>query len=157
MNGTTRLARVPVESVGCRAEVRPLNEPEDPTRETAPEEEHTPRLWRADGWIAKVIKNIDDQGIILGASDSGRFAGRQTWGWAVLGRGFGAGVRGDDTTFDPRETANRRTFPWAFGDALASSMARISSAGDRFLDGEAGLRTSLAASPGARLGAFAQP
>jgi hypothetical protein len=39
-----------------------LNEPEDPTRETAPEEEHTPRLWRADGWIAKVIKNIDDDG-----------------------------------------------------------------------------------------------
>lgn len=39
-----------------------MNEPEDPTRETAAEEEHGARLWRADGWIAKVVKNIDDDG-----------------------------------------------------------------------------------------------
>src|SRR5206468_205093 len=50
------------EGVSLRAEVAVLNEPEDPNGPTASEEEHSPRLWRADGWIAKVVKNIDDDG-----------------------------------------------------------------------------------------------
>ena len=40
-----------------------MKEPEGPSDAASPgDEEHSPRLWRADGWIARVVKNIDDDG-----------------------------------------------------------------------------------------------
>ncbi len=101
--------------------------------------------WRFSSRIFR--ESTDDPTIQRGSSHT---SGTVDFVRGLDGPGLAAG-------FDPFATANRWTPPTGLGDELASSSARISSAGDRFFDGAAGLRTNLAACLGALDGVFAQP